>query len=77
MDNAKRKCTLTNEMQEKHLCFRKGRNDYEAKCLASKSGTYMSVVHKGNGNLNSLLQSEKHCKAERGAVASTKMTNFS
>ena len=40
MANAKRKCTFTNEMQEKHPCFRKGRNDYEAECLVCKSGTY-------------------------------------
>ena len=76
MANAKRKCTFTNEMQEKHPCIRKGRNDYEAECLVCKSGTYISVVHKGNGNLNTHLQSEKHRKAERGAVASTKMTNY-
>ena len=63
-------------MQEKHPCFRKGRNDYEAECLVCKSGTYISVVHKGNGDLNTHLQSEKHRKAVRGAVASTKMTNY-
>ena len=33
-------------------------------------------MHKGNGNLNSHLQSEKHRKAVRGAIASTKMTNY-
>ena len=38
MANAKRKYTFTNEMQEKHPCFRKGRNDYEAECLVCKSG---------------------------------------
>ena len=70
------KCTCTNEIQEKHPCFRKGRNDYEAECLVCISGTYISVVHKGNGDLNAHLQSEKHRKAERGAVASTKMTNY-
>ena len=36
MANAKRKCTFTNEMQEKHPCFRKGRNDYKAECLVCK-----------------------------------------
>ena len=56
--------------------FRKGRNDLEAECLVYKSGTYMSVVHKDNGNLNTHLQSEKHRKAVRGAVASTKTTNY-
>ena len=43
-----------------------------------KLGTYISVVHNGNGpngDLNTHLQSEKHRKAVRGAVASTKMTN--
>ena len=33
-------------------------------------------MRKGNGDLNALLQSEKHRKAVRGAVASTKMTNY-
>ena len=36
----------------------------------------MSVVHKGNGDLNTYLQSVKRRKAVRGAVASTKMTNY-
>ena len=76
MVNAKRKCTFTNEMQEKHPCFRKGRNNYEAECLVCKSGAYISVVYKANGDLNTHLQSEKHCKAVRGAVASKKMTNY-
>ena len=72
MANAKRKCThFTNEMQEKHPCFRKGRNDYEAECLVFKSVTYISVMHKGNGDLNTHLQLQKHCKAVKGAVAST------
>ena len=56
--------------------FRKDRNDYGAECLVCKSGTYISIVHKSNGNLNTHLQSEKHRKAKIGAVASTKMTNY-
>ena len=76
MANTKRKCTFTNEMQEKHPCFRKGRNHYEAECLVCKSGIYISVEHKSNGELNTHLQLEKHRKAVRGAVASTKMTNY-
>ena len=40
---SKRKCTSTNEMQEKHPRFRKGRNDHEAKCLVCKSGTTVYV----------------------------------
>ena len=75
MVKAKRKCTFTNEMLEKHPCFRKGRNDNEAECLVCKSGIDISVFHKGNDDLNTHLQSEKHCKAVRWAVASTKMTN--
>ena len=62
MANGKRKCTFTNEMQEKHPCFRKGRNDYETECLICKSGTYISVVHKGSGDLNIHLQSESIAK---------------
>ena len=42
MANAKQKCPFTNEMQEKHSCLRKGRDDYEAECLVCKSGTYIS-----------------------------------
>ena len=76
MTNAKRKCTFTNEMLEKHPCFRKGRNNYEEECLVCKSGPYISVVHKDNGDLNIHLQLEKHPKAVRGAVTSTKMTNY-
>ena len=37
---------------------------------------HLSVVHKGTGDLNTHPQSEKHRKAVRGAVASTKMTNY-
>ena len=33
-------------------------------------------MHKGNGNLNTHLKSEKHRKAIRGAVASTRTTNY-
>ena len=73
---AKRKCTFTNEMQEKHSGFRKVRNDYEAECLVCKPATYISAVHKGNGDLNTHLQSKKHRKAVRWAAASTKMTNY-
>ena len=64
MANAKRKCKFTNEMQKKnkHPCFRKGRNDYEVECLVCKSGTYISVVHKGNGDLYTHLQSENIAK---------------
>ena len=34
------------------------------------------MVHKGNGNLSTHLQSEKHRKAVRWAAASTKMANY-
>ena len=44
--------------------------------MVCKSGTRISVVHKGNGDLNTHLQLEKHRKAVRGAVALTKMTNY-
>ena len=65
MANAKQKCTFTNEMQEKH---RTRQNAW----LAIRN---LAVVHKGNCDLNIHLQSKKHRKAVRGAVASTKMTN--
>ena len=61
---------------KKNIRFRKGRNDSEAECLVCKSGTYISVVHKGNGDLNTHLQSEKYRKAVKGTVTSTKMTNY-
>ena len=76
MANAKRKSSFTNKMRENRPRFRKGKNDYEADCLICKPGTYISVTHKGNGNLNTHLQLEKHFKAVRGAIASTKMTNY-
>ena len=44
--------------------------------MVCKSGTYISVAHKDNGDLNTHLQSEKHRKAVRRAVTSTKMTNY-
>ena len=37
---------------------------------------HIYVVHKDNDDLNTHLQLEKHRKAVRGAVASTKMTNY-
>ena len=61
--------------KKKTSTFKKGRNDYEAECLMCKSGAYISVVHKDNGDLNTHLQSDKQHKAVRGAVASTKTTN--
>ena len=76
MASAKRKCTFINEMEEKHLRFRKGWNDCEAEWLICKSGTYISVVHKSKGDLNTHLPSEKRRKAVRGVVASTKMTKL-
>ena len=64
-------------MQENHPCSRKGRNNYEAECLVCKSGIYIYLsCTKGNGDLNTILQSKKHRKAVRGAVVSTKMTNY-
>ena len=36
----------------------------------------ISVVHKSNSDLNTHLQLEKHHKAVRGPVASTKTTNY-
>ena len=45
-------------------------------CLVCKSGTYISVAQKSNGDLNTHLQSEKHRKAVREAAASRKMTNY-
>ena len=59
-------CTFTNEMQEKHPCFRKGRNDYEAECLVRKSGTYISVVYKGNGDLDTHLYRKNIAKQLEG-----------
>ena len=45
MANSKRKYTFTNEMQEKHPCFRKGRNDYEADAwFANQEPIYLSYT---------------------------------
>ena len=67
---------LTRCKKNIHVLEKAGMNDYEAECLVCKSGTYTSVVHKDNGDLNTHPQSEKYRKAVRGAVVSTKMTNY-
>ena len=52
---AKQKRTFTNNIPENHPCFKKGRIHYEAECLVCQSGTCISVVCKGNGDLNTHL----------------------
>ena len=44
-------------------------------CFVNQEPKYLSYTI-DNGDLNTHLLSEKHRKAERGAVASTKMTNY-
>ena len=43
---AKRKCKVTDEMTAIHPCFRKGKNEWEAKFLVCEPGTYISVSYK-------------------------------
>ena len=73
---AERKGQFTDEMNAKHPCFPKGRNEWEAECLVCKPGTYISVSHNGIADLKSHLSSDKHCKAESGASSSSNVTNY-
>ena len=41
---AKRKGIFTNEMQEKHPCLKKGRNDYEAELLACCIANFIGQI---------------------------------
>ena len=47
----------------------------DVECLVCKPGTYISVSHEGNAELQSHLNSDKRFQGVRGASASTKVTN--
>ena len=76
LEMAKRKSQFTDEVNAKHPCFPKGRNESEAECLVCKPGTYISVSYKGIADLKSHVSSNKHCKAGSGASSSSKVTNY-
>ena len=67
------KCKIIDEMQAKNLGLRKGRDGSEAECLVCKPGTYISVAHRGSGDLNKHVLSEKHIRAVRAATASKRI----
>ncbi|XP_070806912.1 uncharacterized protein [Pituophis catenifer annectens] len=60
---SKRKCLFTEKTRRNYPDFRKGRDDYEAECLVCKAGTFVSVAHKGPGDLEYHMSSDKHKKA--------------
>ncbi|XP_026577594.1 uncharacterized protein LOC113450574 [Pseudonaja textilis] len=60
---SKRKCLFTEKTRRNYPDFRKGRDDYEAECLVCKPGTFVSVAHKGPGDLEYHMSSDKHKKA--------------
>uniref|UniRef100_A0A8B9KYY9 DUF4371 domain-containing protein n=1 Tax=Astyanax mexicanus TaxID=7994 RepID=A0A8B9KYY9_ASTMX len=72
----KRKCTFTEELKKKFLCFRQGRDPYEAECLTCKAGTYVSVANKGANDLQVHVNSKKHAKAARGESSKAEVTDF-
>ena len=72
----KRKCKFTAEMQNNLLCFKKGRDEWEAECLVCKAGTFVSLAHKGINDLQSHVNSEKHKRAVQEEGSSMKMTHY-
>ncbi|XP_070622768.1 uncharacterized protein [Erythrolamprus reginae] len=62
---SKRKCLFTEKTRRNYPDFRKGRDDYEAECLVCKPGTFVSVAHKGPGDLEYHMSSDKHKKARK------------
>lgn len=73
-ESAKRKCKFTESMRTKYPCFSKGRTEYEGKCTICDS--YVSVSHKGGGDLNAHVLTEKHRNAITSASSSSKIDNF-
>ena len=61
-----------------HLLTRCKKNIHvlEKAGMITRQNAWFAVVHKGNGDLNTHLQSQKYRKAVRGAIALTKMTNY-
>ena len=68
----KRKTSFNNDIQEKYLAFRKGRDEYEAECIVCGYRTYVSVKNRGVGALEAHITTNKHTNALRGGESSSK-----
>ena len=59
----KRKTSFNNDLQEKYPAFRKGRDEYEAACMACGYGTHVSLKNMGVGDLGAHITTNKHKNA--------------
>ena len=72
----KRKSQFTEKLQKNCLCFRKGRDDFEAECIVCGYGTFLSVANKGRLSLDMHVESTKHKKAIREETSLAKVTDY-
>ena len=70
----KRKSQFAEELRQKYLCFKKGRDDFEAECVVCGYDTFVSVANKGRLSLDMHVESTKHKKVIRGDTSSAKVT---
>ena len=76
-NNAKiNKSQFTEELQKKYPCFKKGRDDFVAKCIVCDYGTFVSVANKGRLSLDMHVESTKYKKAIRRETLSAKVTDY-
>ena len=61
----KRKSKFTEELQQKYLFFRKGRDEFEAEWITCNYRTFVSVTNEGKLSLGMHVDSSKHKKAVR------------
>ena len=61
----KRKSKFTEELEQKYLFFRKGRDKFEAECITCGNETFVPVASKGKLSLDMHVDSSKHKKAVR------------
>ncbi|BFZ10928.1 hypothetical protein BsWGS_13967 [Bradybaena similaris] len=74
MASTKRKCKLSNAMNNKFPCFVEGRNENEVKCKICDS--YLSVANKGATDLEHHVDSERHRKLIKVSASANKLTSF-
>jgi hypothetical protein len=72
----KRKCKFKNDLKSKYLCFRNGRDEWEAECVVCKPGTYVSVAHRGALDLRAHVECERHKEALKAETSSPKEQVF-
>ena len=51
------------ELLQQYPCFKKGHSDFEAECITSGYGTFISVANKGTISLNGHIKTTKHKQA--------------